>query len=77
MNKLGVESIIFNISVKNKDMNSHLFSADMKLADVIHADYSLLLLLHRFGINLGFGDKTVRECCEANHVSCYVIPDDL
>ena len=51
-------------------MNSHLFSADMKLADVIHADYSLLLLLHRFGINLGFGDKTVRECCEANHVSC-------
>ena len=23
-----------------------------------------------FGINLGFGDKTVRECCEANHVSC-------
>ena len=51
-------------------MKSHLFSADMKLADVIHADYSLLLLLHRFGINLGFGDKTVRECCEANHVSC-------
>ena len=70
MNKLGVESIIFNICGKNKDMNSHLFSADMKLADVIHADYSLLLLLHRFGINLGFGDKTVRECCEANHVSC-------
>ena len=70
MNKLGVESIISNICGKNKDMNSHLFSADMKLADVIHADYSLLLLLHRFGINLGFGDKTVRECCEANHVSC-------
>ena len=39
MNKLGVESIIFNICGKNKDMNSHLFSADMKLADVIHADY--------------------------------------
>ena len=70
MNKLGVESIISNICGKNKDMKSHLFSADMKLADVIHADYSLLLLLHRFGINLGFGDKTVRECCEANHVSC-------
>ena len=70
MNKLGGESIISNICGKNKDMNSHLFSADMKLADVIHADYSLLLLLHRFGMNLGFGDKTVRECCEASHVSC-------
>ena len=45
MNKLGVESIISNICGKNKDMKSHLFSADMKLADVIHADYSLLLLL--------------------------------
>lgn len=30
MNKLGVESIISNICGKNKDMNSHLFSADMK-----------------------------------------------
>ena len=28
------------------------------------------MLLHRFGLNLGFGDKTVKECCEANHVSC-------
>ena len=62
MNKLGLESIISNICGKNRDMKSHLFSADMKLADVIHADYSLLLLLHRFGINLGFGDKTVQEC---------------
>jgi len=70
MNKLGGESIISNICGKNEDMNSHLFSADMKLADVIHADYSLLLLLHRFGMNLGFGDKTVRECCEASGVSC-------
>lgn len=70
MNKLGGELNISNICGKNSTMNSHLFSADMKLADVIHADYSLLLLLHRFGLNLGFGDKTVREVCEANHVSC-------
>ena len=70
MNKLGGESNISNICDKNTTMNSRLFSADMKLADVIHADYSLLLLLHRFGLNLGFGDKTVKECCEANHVSC-------
>ena len=49
-------------------MEHSLFTANMKLADLIHADYRLLLLLPRFGMNLGFGDKTVRECCEANQV---------
>lgn len=70
MNKLTGESINSNNSGKNKDLGMHLFSAEMKLADVIHTDYSLLLLLHRFGINLGFGDKTVEECCEVNGISC-------
>jgi regulator of cell morphogenesis and NO signaling len=38
--------------------------ADMKMAEVIHADYHLLLILSRFGINLGFGDKSVRQVCK-------------
>ncbi len=50
-------------------MRQFLFSADMKLADVIQSDYHLLLLLPRFGMNLGFGDKTVEECCQINGVS--------
>lgn len=70
MNKVAGDSIISNICGKNKDMGLPLFTAEMKLADVIHADYSLLLLLHRFGLNLGFGEKTVRECCEKNNISC-------
>ena len=35
----------------------------MKLADLIHLDYKLLLLLPRFGLNLGFRDQTAEECC--------------
>lgn len=50
-------------------MDSFLFTPNMKLADLIHSDYRLLLLLPRFGLNLGFGDKSVHECCEQNQIS--------
>lgn len=40
------------------------FTANMKLADVIHRDYLLIPIIGRFGIQLGFGNKTVREICE-------------
>ena len=35
----------------------------MRLADVIHMNYLLLPVLNRFGIFLGFGNKTVDEIC--------------
>jgi regulator of cell morphogenesis and NO signaling len=35
----------------------------MKMADVIHTNYHLLSILSRFGINLGFGDKSIRQVC--------------
>ena len=38
------------------------------MADVIHMNYFTLSVLNRFGIELGFGDKTVQEVCEDNHV---------
>ncbi len=50
-------------------MSIFYFTADMKLADLIHTDYRLLLLLPRFGLNLGIGEKTVKECCEKRHIS--------
>lgn len=37
---------------------------DMKMADVIHLNYSLLPVITRFNIELGFGDKTVKEVCK-------------
>jgi regulator of cell morphogenesis and NO signaling len=35
----------------------------MKLADLISANHSLILMLPRFGISLGFGDRRVTEVC--------------
>ena len=67
---LGNESIISNICRKNENMETRLFTADMKLAEIIHIDYRLLLLLPRFGMSLGFGDKTVQEWCDKSGISC-------
>ncbi len=33
------------------------------MADLIHLNHMLLPVIHRFGIRLGFGDKTVQEVC--------------
>ena len=41
---------------------------NMKLADVIQMNYMLIPVIHRFGINLGFGDKTVDDVCQENEV---------
>ena len=41
---------------------------NMKLADVIQMNYMLIPVIHRFGINLGFGDKTVANVCKENEV---------
>lgn len=44
-------------------MKHLLFSERTKLADIIHADYRLLFVLPRFGIRLGFGEKSIAEIC--------------
>ncbi len=42
-----------------------------KMITLIKDNYSVLQALGSFGINLGFGDKTVRETCEMNDVDTY------
>ena len=44
------------------------FSANMKMADLVEANYHLLAVLTRFGIEGGFGEHTVRELCEKNRL---------
>ncbi|MBN2807719.1 MAG: hemerythrin domain-containing protein [Prolixibacteraceae bacterium] len=39
------------------------FTEKMRMADVIHMDYLLIPIIGRFGIQLGFGNKTVQEIC--------------
>lgn len=41
-----------------------------KMSDLISDNYSLLMVMSRFGITLGFGDHTVSEVCEAQGVHC-------
>ena len=38
------------------------------MSDLICDNYSLLMVMSRFGLALGFGDKTVREVCQAQGV---------
>jgi regulator of cell morphogenesis and NO signaling len=40
------------------------------MIDLISDNYSLLQVMSRFGLSLGFGEKTVREVCEINNVHC-------
>ena len=41
-----------------------------KMSDLICENYALLQVLSRFGLSLGFGDKSVQEVCEMNNVDC-------
>ena len=44
-------------------MNRRLFTSNMKLADIVNANHNLILLLPRFGLPLGFGNRSVKEIC--------------
>lgn len=39
-------------------------TVDTKLADAVHRNYLLIPVINRFGIKLGFGDKSVKTVCE-------------
>ena len=51
--------------------NQKMYEADDKMISLIRDNYNLLQSLGSFGINLGFGDKTVKEVCESQHVDTY------
>ncbi len=48
-----------------------MYEADDKLISIIRDNYNILQSLGSFGINLGFGDKTVREVCLSEGVDTY------
>lgn len=51
--------------------NNKMYEADDKMISLIADNYNILQSLGRFGINLGFGDKTVSEVCEDQGVDTY------
>ena len=46
-----------------------VFSKDTKFAELLTDDRRLLQLLTRFGIGLGFGDRSVAQVCQMNHAN--------
>lgn len=36
----------------------------MKMVDVVHLNHHLIHIIHRFGIQLGFGEKSINELCD-------------
>ena len=51
--------------------NLKMYESADKMITLIKDNYSVLQALGSFGINLGFGDRTVRETCEMNDVDTY------
>lgn len=48
----------------------HKYSETDKLVDIIHEDHSMLWVINRFGLSLGFGDSTVKQICDAYSIDC-------
>lgn len=51
-------------------VNISEYRPDDKMITMIANDYRLLQVLSRFGIPLGFNDKTIKEVCESEKVDC-------
>lgn len=51
--------------------NQKMYEANDQMISLIRDNYDLLQVLGRFGINLGFGDKTVSEVCDGQGVDTY------
>ena len=51
--------------------NQKMYESGDRMISLIRDNYDLLQVLGRFGINLGFGDKTVGEVCEGQGVDTY------
>ena len=51
--------------------NLKMYEPQDKMITLIKDNYNLLQALGSFGINLGFGDKTVAETCLINGVDTY------
>ena len=47
---------------------THRYRGEDRMSDLIAGDYHLLQVLSRFGIDLGFGDRSVLDVCRHNAV---------
>ncbi|HOS16062.1 MAG TPA: hemerythrin domain-containing protein [Bacteroidales bacterium] len=50
-------------------MKAFIFTEKMKLSDLLSVNHHLILMIPRFGIEFGFGEKNVKEICEKYNIS--------
>ena len=62
------EAKIRTMKRNDNDSSRMVLSPTMKLADLIELNYSLLIVLSRLGIDLGFGENTVAEVCRSHGI---------
>ena len=46
------------------------YTENHRLGEVISDNYKLLLVISRFGISCGFGDKSIKSICQERNVDC-------
>ncbi len=46
------------------------YTKEDRLFEMICSDYQLLNIISRFGLNLGFEEKTIEEVCNENSIDC-------
>lgn len=54
---------------ENKDRDRIVLSSTLKMADLVNLNYSLLSVLSRLGMTLGFGETTVEEACRRHDIN--------
>ena len=62
-------AFLSHIDIKSM-IKTREYAGEDKMISLISNDYRLLHVLSRFGIPLGFGDKTIKEVCEDEGVDC-------
>ncbi len=50
-------------------IKNQTFTPETKMSDLIHKDYRLISVIGRFGIEFGFGNKTVSDVCNDNNIN--------
>lgn len=60
------------MEIKHYVMNNDLpFTIETKMAEVIHVNYWLIPIIGRFGIDYGFGNKTVVDVCNDHNINVW------
>lgn len=70
---MPIEAIfVKNFAIRCMSMKDKIteYTAGHRMRDLIDDNNLLLMVISRFGIPLGFGDRTVAEVCAGNNVDC-------